>query len=344
MNLSNFIKLLSFGLFFSFTLSLKADETDETYISKRFTDQEKFELTSIDPKQLGDFDPKENKFWFRDTTNLLEEQHFFSFSELLAKGQTPFQSYSVIKTGAYGKILFIDGESQSAQADEYIYHETLIHPAMIAHPNPKKVLIVGAGEGAAAREVLRHHSVERLVLVDIDGEIIQNCKELLPEWHEGSFTHPKVQLLIEDGKKYVEETNERFDVIVIDVCDKLNDSPAAALYTKEFYHSVKKILNPHGIVVIQAMEFQPFESVDHLLVHKILKTEFSTVASYLVFVPSFWTTWGFVIARDGENFNESVQKIDQTLQERSLDIQLKHYDGITHQNMFSLPKEIRKLL
>jgi spermidine synthase len=106
----------------------------------------------------------------------MPEQHFYQFNKLLAIGQTPFQEYAVINTSSYGKVLFIDGELQSSQEDEFIYHESLVHPAMVAHPNPKSVLIIGAGEGAAAREVLRHSSVESLVLVDIDGEIIQNAE------------------------------------------------------------------------------------------------------------------------------------------------------------------------
>lgn len=342
MNLSNFVKLLSFGLIISFHPTLKGDVT---YLSEPFIQPEKLELTSMNPQQLGKLDPTKHTFWFRDSIHqLYKEQHFFRFSDLLAMGQTPFQSYAVVKTEGYGKMLFIDGEVQSSEADEFIYHESLIHPAMTAHSNPKKVLIIGAGEGAAAREVLRHPSVESIVLVDIDGEIIQKCEDLLPEWHEGSFTHPKAQLLIMDGKKYVEETDEKFDLVVIDVCDKLDNSPAAALYSKEFYHSVKKILNSEGIVVIQAMECDSRANKDHLFVYKTLKSVFSTVASYGVYIPSFWARWGFVIARDGESFRQSSKVTDQILKERSLDKQLKHYDGITRRHMFSIPKEIRSLL
>lgn len=337
-----FINLLSFSLFISFISPLNADVT---YVSKSFNHSEVLEMTPVDPTQIKNMDPQKNTFWYRDSIKrLLDEQHFMRFTQLLAVGQTPFQSFAVVNSNAHGKLLYIDGEIQSAQADEYIYHESLIHPAMIAHPNPKKVLIIGAGEGAAAREVLRHPSVEQLILIDIDGEIIQNVKELLPEWHQGSFTHPKSKLLIVDGKKYVEDTKEKFDVVVIDICDKLDDSPATALYSEDFYSSVKKILNPNGIVVIQAMEFDIWDNEDHLFIHRTLKKVFPTVASYTAYVPSFWSTWGFVIARDGDSFNLAPETIDQVLQERSLNKKLKHYDGITHLHMFATPKKFREML
>lgn len=296
---------------------------------------------------LSDIEQSKQSFWFRDSVKqTLKEQHFYLFDKLLAIGETPFQDYAVINTKSYGKVLFIDGELQSSQDDEFIYHESLVHPAMIAHPCPKSVLIIGAGEGAAAREVLRHPSVESLVLVDIDGEIIQKCKDLLGEWHQGSFDHPKSELLIMDGKAYVESKPRKFDIIYIDICDKLEaNSPVTELYSEKFYRSLKEILNPGGIVVVQAMEFDSKVSRDHLMVHRNLHQVFSHTYSSGIYVPSFWAPWGFVMASDIPYLaNMMAEKIDATLQARGLSDQLSHYDGETHQHMFSLPKKLRKKL
>lgn len=304
-------------------------------------------FNSIDWKNLSELEKNKYSLWFRDSIKQnLQEQHFYCFNQLLAIGQTSFQDYAVIDTSSYGKILFIDGELQSSQDDEFIYHESLVHPAMIAHPNPKSILIIGAGEGAAAREVLRHPSVESLVLVDIDGEIIQKSKDLLGEWHQGSFDHPKTQLLIMDGKAYVESKQKKFDIIYIDICDKLEaDSPVTDLYSKNFYRSLKEILNPGGIVVVQAMEFDAKVSKDHLMVHRNLRKVFTHTFSSGTYVPSFWAPWGFVVASDSPYLaNISVKEIDIRLKERGLSEELRHYDGETHQHMFSIPKSLRNKL
>ncbi len=317
------------------------------YVSDPLVTQENGAFNPIHWSLLSELKSQKYSFWFRDSTHRqnLEEQHFYLFDELLAIGQTPFQDYAFIHSKSYGKILYIDGEVQSSEKDEFIYHESLVHPAMIAHSCPKSVLVIGAGEGAAAREILRHPSVEQLVLVDIDGDIIQKCKDLLKEWHQGSFDHPKSQLLIMDGKEYVESKIKKFDIIFIDICDKLDNSPAGKLYTKEFYQSVKEILNPNGIVVVQAMEFDARVSNDHLIVHHNLQKVFSHTVSYGAYVPSFWCMWGFVIASDHSSLiNLTKKKINETLKSRGLDHQLQHYDGETHRNMFSIPKELRKAL
>jgi spermidine synthase len=334
--------LMQLATFFLFICPLSASVI---YFSDPLVTKENLTFNPIHWSLLLDRKTEKYSFWFRDSTHRqdLEEQHFFLFNQLLAMGQTPFQEYAFINSKSYGKILFIDGEVQSSEQDEFIYHESLVHPAMIAHSCPQSILVIGAGEGAAAREILRYSSVKELVLVDIDGEIIQKCKELLKEWHQGSFEHPKAELLIMDGKKYIESKVKKFDIIFIDICDKLDNSPAAALYTQKFYQSVKEILHPNGIVVVQAMEFNSKVSKDHLIVHHNLQEVFLHTLSYGTYVPSFWSVWGFVIASD-HPINLTEEEINATLKKRGLDHQLRHYDGETHRNMFSIPKELRKLL
>jgi spermidine synthase len=337
--------LLQITFFFLFACPLGASLV---YVSDpRVTvDNENLTFKPIPWNLLPEQEAKKQSFWFRDCTKQqLDEQHLFLFEKVLAIGQTPFQSYAFIDATGYGKILFIDGEVQSSQQDEFIYHESLVHPAMIAHPCPKSVLVIGAGEGAAAREILRHSSVERLVLVDIDGEIVQKCKDLLIEWHQGAFDHPKVELLIMDGKAYVESGPPKFDIIYIDICDKLDHNLVAELYTEAFYSSLKEILNPNGIVVVQAMEFDARISCDHLIVHDNLQRAFSFAVSSGVYVPSFWAMWGFVIASDSPCVvNLNAEKVDAILETRGLTHQLRHYDGETHRHMYSLSKELRQKL
>lgn len=278
--------------------------------------------------------------WLRENWNARSEQHQFKISEVLAEGETPFQDYVFIQNDSYGKMMFLDGVVQSAQSDERLYHECLVQPAMVLHPAPRSVLVVGAGEGATGREILRHSSVERIVMVDIDGEVVQKTKDLLYEWHEGAFDHPKVQLIIQDGKDFVEQTHEKFDVIILDICDKLDGGPADMLYSEEFYRSLKNILNPEGIMAIQSMEmFNGPEGNDHRLVYRNVSRVFDHVSSYGTFIPSFWSKWGFVIASDSASFTQSPEKIDQVLSDRR--ISLKHYDGQFHQHLFHLDRAMR---
>lgn len=278
-------------------------------------------------------------------SRMVGEQHTFGITKILASGKTPYQEYSIVETMSYGKMLIIDGYTQSAQADEYMYHEALVHPALCMHIHPEKVLILGAGEGATLRETCKHPSVKRIVTVDIDEEINKDVKEHLTEWHEGAFDDPCVELRFEDGKNYIEEGDERFDVVIIDICDRLPEGPALDLYTKEFYRSVQKRLNPGGILVVQAMELSPLEYEEHRSVSDALKEVFEYVASYSEFIPSFWVTWGFIIASDDVNISTfSQEMIDQIIQERGLDDVLNHYDGMAHVHMFSLSKTLRNVL
>ena len=157
--------------------------------------------------------------------------------------KTKYQEVQIIELEEYGRALILDGYIQSAEADEYIYHETLVHPVMVTHPNPRRVLIIGGGEGATLREVLKHGCVEEAVMVDIDGELVELAKKYLDFMHQGAFSDPRAKVIISDGMKYVNECGSSvFDVVIIDLTDPYSSEIAKSLYTKEFYTDVKNIL------------------------------------------------------------------------------------------------------
>ncbi len=288
---------------------------------------------------------KSNNAIFFTETGQWDESHYHEVNKVLYSGKTEFQEMMILETKGYGKMLVLDGRIQSAEDDEYIYHESLVHPGLTAHPRPRAVLIIGGGEGATLREVLAHPSVERAVMVDIDQEVVEQCMKLLPEWHEDAFSDPRARVIYADGKKFVETTNEKFDCVIIDICDALEDGPALALYTDSFYQSVRKCLTPGGLLIVQAMELSGEEYQDHLSVRDRLSRVFRHVASYIMFVPSFWSTWGFVIASDAIDASAvSAREIDERIRLRNLESKLEHYDGETHTHMFALPKEVRSLL
>ncbi len=282
--------------------------------------------------------------WFTDV-GPWRETHQFAVEKMIFSGRTQFQDVAIFETYEYGEMLAIDGLVQSAEEDEYIYHESLVHPVLIAHPAPRCVLVIGGGEGATIREVLRHPTIERVVMVDVDRELVELCMEHLDDWHHDSFDDPRVELVFLDGKEFVAKSQERFDGIIIDLTDTLDEGPAMALYTESFYRMVKERLADSGLLVVQAMELTGLDYADHLTVRRTLCRIFRHVNSYTAFVPSFWSTWGFLVASDAIDASQiSSQKVDEILRSRGLESVLRYYDGQTHTHMFSLPKDVRAVL
>ncbi|MCL0102959.1 fused MFS/spermidine synthase [Dehalococcoidia bacterium] len=203
----------------------------------------------------------------------------FAVKDVLYFGRSKYQTVEVIETVSFGKCLILDGKIQSCEKDEFIYHEALVHPAMILHPNPETVFIAGGGEGATLREVLAHKTVKKVVMVDIDAEVIDVCKRLLPAHHQGSFDDPRVELLHLDARKYLAETKERFDVIIIDLPEPIEGGPAYLLYTKTFYRLLKDKLAADATFALQAGSTCLGTTRVYTAINNTLKTAFSVVAS-----------------------------------------------------------------
>lgn len=269
------------------------------------------------------------------------EFHGHAITKVIAEEKTPYQRALLVELARFGKALILDGKIQSSIADEYIYHEALVHPLLLSLNNTEKVLILGGGEGATLREVLRHKSVKNAIMVDIDPVVIDFAKKYLQEWHQGSFDNPRSKLIIEDGYKYIKETKEVFDAVVIDLTDPIKDSPSQLLYTKEFYEDVKKITK--GGIVTQATS--PSFSLETFSgIYNTLKQVFRKVSASIVYVPAFDGLWGFVYASDNVIPSElQKDEINKRIQDR-IDGTLKFYDGETHSTMFNIPKHIRNVL
>jgi spermidine synthase len=272
------------------------------------------------------------------------EGHWFVRTATIVSKQTKYQKIEVLEFTDFGKALLLDGALQSVEDDEYIYHEALVQPAMCLHPDPRRVLIVGGGEGASAREALSHPTVEEVVMVDIDEEVVELCRRHLTVWHQGAFDDPRFRLVIGDGGRFIRESADAFDVIVIDVVDSFDGGPAEALYSTEFYQCVKKRLRAGAVLAIQGMECDVNEWEDHRCIRDNLKPVFAHVRSAMAFVPSFWSTWGFILASDQvDPLGVPPASIDRVIEKRGLAQRLEFYDGRTHVGMFNLAKDLRKL-
>ncbi|MFQ5861082.1 MAG: polyamine aminopropyltransferase, partial [Dehalococcoidia bacterium] len=273
--------------------------------------------------------------WHREsvTSDLAQ---LVSIKRVLYSAKTPFQKVEILETGPFGLCLLLDGKTQSSTADEYVYHEALVHPAMLAHPHPERVFIAGGGEGATLREVLAHQGVQRAVMVDIDPKVVEACRRFLPEHHQGAFDDPRAELQFTDARAYLHDTEERFDVILLDLADPIEEGPAYLLYTQEFYRLVRQRLNPGGIMVTQSGPAGALlcREVFTAIVHTV-GSVFPHVYPYTVEVPAFSGTWGFVLGSAEPLPERSPQEIDRGIAQR-VRRPLRLYDGVTHQHLFSL--------
>jgi len=291
---------------------------------------------------MKDSDPDKHRCFSDDISPDLTVLH--SIKERIYSGRTKFQSVDIINTGSFGVCLVLDGKIQSSEADEFVYHEALVHPAMLAHPRPERVFIAGGGEGATLREVLAHKTVKKAVMVDIDEEVVKLCRRFLPSWHRKAFDDPRAELHFADARKYLEESSDEFDVIIIDLVDPLEHGPARLLYTREFYQIVRQRLGHAGIMSVQA-EPSEWKNLDNFTaIANTLRNVFSIARPYQVHVPSFFGLWGFVSASQSLDPSElTPEEIDARISTR-ISKRLESYDGLTHQAMFTIPKHIRRKL
>ncbi len=263
-----------------------------------------------------------------------------SIEEVLYSGQTKFQSIEIIRTGSFGKCLVLDGKIQSSEADEFIYHEALVQPAMLTHPCPETIFIAGGGEGATLREILSHNTVKRAVMVDLDEEVIATCKRFLPDHSQGAFEDKRTELHHTDARDYLAKCKEAFDIVIIDLAEPIEEGPAYLLYTQEFYQLVRERLTANGIISVQAGSASLNELLSFSAVYNTLKSVFPIVCPYQIDIPSFGGPWGFCLASLNLDPIMSPDEIDSRIPARSLN-SLKFYDGLSHQAMFSLPKHLR---
>lgn len=216
--------------------------------------------------------------------------------QVIVRGRTKFQEYEIFLSALYGHVLVLDGRLQSAEKDEIIYHEAMVHPAMVAHPEPRRVLVLGGGEGATLREALRHPTVTRAVMVDIDEELVRMCEKWLPSYHAGAFHDSRTELVFADGRAWLEgQPDGAFDVALLDLPEPLEEGPALMLFTKEMYDLVKRKLAPRGVMAVQSGS----AGIHGRMMPDInctLRAVFPHVMAYAAFIPSFMDLYGFHVA------------------------------------------------
>jgi spermidine synthase len=265
-------------------------------------------------------------------------------SRILAYCKTEFQEMYIVESGAYGKALVLDGKWQSCTGDEFIYHEALVQPAMIAHKAPKTALILGGGEGATTRELLRWKSIERVMMIDIDGEVVDACKEHLPEMHQGSFDDPRFELVVADALEVLDTTADKWDIIISDLVDPIEEGPSFPLFTKEYFEKLQRVLAEGGIVVVQSGPVSPPSVKYHARLVNTLKAVFPHVHSYHAPTPSYGSPWGYTLcANQPLNTRPDPDEVDTLLAENTTG-NLRLIDGMTLLGLLQTPRYIRQAI
>ena len=282
------------------------------------------------------------------------EIYSHAVKNVLIRTKSKYQQIDVIDTFNSGKLLILNSEPQSAQVDEYIYHEALVHPAMIAAKKIENVLIIGGGEGATLREVVKYKNVKKIIMVDIDEDLHKVAKEYLEEWHQNSFNDSRVTIIFDDIKNYINkaiENNEKFDVIISDLNEPTGSTPAFKIYTPDFIEKILKISSENLIMVLQASdlkdilfwEYRQDKEYPIILEHfELFYKYFKDVLLYHAFIPSFFSDWAFIMASKS-TISFDLNNIDNMINQR-VSGELKFYDSETHQLLFSLPKFVRNVL
>ncbi len=273
----------------------------------------------------------------------LDLSMLYRIRDVVYTGQTAYQRVDILQSEEFGRCLVLDGKTQSTEFDEHVYHECLVHPALLSHADPKSVFIGGGGEGTTLREVLAHRSVQKVTMIDLDKEVVDLCRRFLPQHHQGSFEDPRVKLLHQDARGYLAETDETYDVIVLDLVDPMEGGSAYLLYTREFYETASQRLNPGGILVTQSGPAGLINYTECFTpIAQTLSGLFPEIRPYTVYVPSFMTPWGFTMAvSDPATSLPGSDDFVQVARSR-ITGDLRYLDGVSCHGLFALPRYIRE--
>lgn len=261
----------------------------------------------------------------------------FSVDRMLHEVRTEHQHLVIFENARMGRVMALDGVIQTTEADEFIYHEMLTHVPILAHGAAKRVLIIGGGDGGMLREVSKHASVEHITMVEIDGTVVDMCKEFLPNHSQGAFDDARLNLVIDDGMRFVATTTEKFDVIISDSTDPIG--PGEVLFSENFYQACHRCLNEGGVLVTQnGTPFMQLDTVRNTAGR--MNGLFADWHFYQAAVPTYiggsmTFAWG--------STNPALRKVDAgTLAQRFVasGIQTRYYNPAIHQGAFALPQYV----
>ena len=290
--------------------------------------------------QRGDENGPSSREWITEDLNP-HSRYAFAFTRRLLDQRTPYQHLELFDSPMLGRTMRLDGHFMTAEREEFFYHEAMAHPAAVAHPNPQRALIIGGGDGGLAEELLKHPSIQNVVLAELDEAVVQASRQHLQAIHQGALNNPRVDVRITDGAAFIDTTDERFDLVLLDLTDP--ETPAGALYTEAFFQRCKRILTEHGALVLHlgAPFYEP-EQVSQLA--GALRASYRHTAFYGLHIPLYGAYWGLAVVSDTLDPTAlHTADVQQRLDERGVE-QLQYYNAAIHGALFALPTYYGKLV
>lgn len=259
----------------------------------------------------------------------------FRVTRRLHEERTPYQHLEIYESPLFGRMLVLDGAVQTTEGDEFVYHEMLAHAALCTHAAPRRVLIIGGGDGGLLEEALKH-PVERVTMVEIDEAVIRASREYLPTICGRAFEDPRTTLVVGDGIAYVHETTDRFDVVLIDSTDP--EGPAIGLFEEAFYAQIARRLAPDGVVAVQSGS-AVYQQALIRMVRQRLRPSFPVVRTFVATVMAYpGVLWSFTMGSLG---TDPVRVRDIDIARRVERFELKYYTSSRHSAAFDLPPYLR---
>jgi spermidine synthase len=260
---------------------------------------------------------------------------------LVERRQTPFQLLEVYDTPELGRIFRLDGFNMTSERDEFFYHENLVHPAAVAHPAPRRALVIGGGDGGSSEELLKHPTLEVVHMAELDPDVIEVARLQFAAVHRGVFDNPRLKVTVGDGLAYLRETAVRYDLVSMDLTDPVG--PSVELYSPATFALAKRAMGAGAALTLHiGSPFSHPERVRATLAN--LRQVFRIVAPYFVHIPIYGSIWGFACASDSLDPRAlAPAEVERVIAARGLR-DLRYYNGETHRAVFALPNYVRALV
>lgn len=283
------------------------------------------------------------EMWFVEHLTPHDVYHH-GIRELLHASRSAYQSITVAEIGAYGRALFLDGKIQTAERDEHLYHQPLVHVPCIQVASPRNVLILGGADGGAAREALRWKSVEHVVVVEIDEQVVDACNKYLPKIGRGSFNSERCQLIIGDALDFVGNCKSEYDVVICDLTDPVEDGPSSNLFSIEFFKKIKACMSERSALSIQVGPASLVESPTLMpRICATLRAAFGVVHPYQIFTPTYGSPLGMAVVHRVPQEIRGTAEAEQLLSQE-VEGDLSALDGPAFSALFALPPCTRKAI
>jgi spermidine synthase len=261
--------------------------------------------------------------------------------ELVERRRTPFQLLEVYETPELGRIFRLDGFNMTSERDEFFYHENLVHPSAVAHPHPRRALVIGGGDGGSSEELLKHSTLELVHMAELDPDVIALARARFAKVHRGAFDDPRLKVTVGDGLAYLRQTPVRYDLVSMDLTDPVG--PSMELYSPATFALAKGAMTPDGALTVHMGS--PFSHGARVrATMDNLRSVFARVAPYFVHIPLYGSIWGFACASDRLDPRAMApEEVERVIAARGLK-DLQYYNGEVHRAMFALPNYVKTLL